>query len=195
MQCGPRGLRGAGDHLYHNNGDGTFTDVSKATGVTIRAVTTGFPSSGQTSTIPDAPTFTSPTTPRQIFSIRTMAAGSSPRSDWNPARRSARTVPSKGRWESLSAIIAIQDCRRLYVTNFADEYNTLYFNQGKYDFRDVSYESGVALASLPWVKWGTAFVDLDNDGWLDLIAVNGQVYPQVDLQPSGRVTASPRICT
>jgi enediyne biosynthesis protein E4 len=49
----------------------------------------------------------------------------------------------------------------------------------------MSYDAGVALATLPWVKWGTAFVDLDNDGWLDLIAVNGQVYPQVDNIPSG----------
>jgi hypothetical protein len=73
----------------------------------------------------------------------------------------------------------------IYVTNFSDEDNALYRNLGKYDFRDVSYDAGVALAVLPWVKWGDAFVDLDNDGWLDLIAVNGQVYPQVDSLPSG----------
>ena len=80
----------------------------------------------------------------------------------------------------------------LYVTNFADEYNTLYVNQGKYDFRDASYEAGVALAALPWVKWGTAFFDLDNDGWLDLIAVNGQVYPQVNNLPSGARYRQPK---
>jgi len=80
----------------------------------------------------------------------------------------------------------------IYVTNFGDEYNTLYENQGKYDFRDASYEAGVALASLPWVKWGAAFVDLDNDGWLDLISVNGQVYPQVDTLPSGSRYRQPK---
>jgi hypothetical protein len=66
------------------------------------------------------------------------------------------------------------------VTNFADEYNTLYLNEGDWNFRDVSYRAVVALPTLPWVKWGTAFFDLDNDGWLDLISVNGHVYPQVD---------------
>ena len=73
----------------------------------------------------------------------------------------------------------------IYVTNFADEYNTLYRNEGKGNFTDVSYNAGVALASLPYVKWGTAFVDLDNDGWADLVSVNGHVYPQVDSLPSG----------
>ena len=73
----------------------------------------------------------------------------------------------------------------LYVTNFSDENDLLYRNDGDWNFTEVSYASGVALPSLPWVKWGTAFVDLDNDGWLDLIAVNGHVYPQVDTLPSG----------
>ena len=48
------------------------------------------------------------------------------------------------------------------------------------------------MASLPWVKWGDAFVDLDNDGWLDLISVNGQVYPQVDSLPSGARYRQPK---
>jgi hypothetical protein len=73
----------------------------------------------------------------------------------------------------------------IYVTNFADEFNTLYRNDGGFSFTDVSYDAGVALPSLPYVKWGTAFVDLDNDGWADLISVNGHVYPQVDTTPSG----------
>ena len=80
----------------------------------------------------------------------------------------------------------------IYVTNFADEYNVLYRNEGNYDFRDVSFEAGVGLASLPWVKWGDAFVDLDNDGWLDLISVGGQVYPQVDQLPSGARYRQPK---
>ena len=72
----------------------------------------------------------------------------------------------------------------LYVTNFENENPDLYRNDGDWDFTEVSFPSGLAMASLPWVKWGTAFVDLDNDGWLDLITVNGHVYPQVDMIPS-----------
>jgi hypothetical protein len=67
----------------------------------------------------------------------------------------------------------------LFVTNFADEYDDLYRNEGAY-FTDASFESGVGSVSLPYVGWGTAPLDYDNDGHLDLIAVNGHVYPQLE---------------
>lgn len=73
----------------------------------------------------------------------------------------------------------------LHVTDFADENDDLYRNDGNWNFTEMSYPSGLAVASLPWVKWGTAFVDLDNDGWLDLLTVDGHVYPQVDKLGSG----------
>ena len=73
----------------------------------------------------------------------------------------------------------------IYVTNFESEFNTLYRNEGKDNFTDVSYEAGVAVPTLPYVKWGTVFADVDNDGWADLLSVNGHVYPQVDALPSG----------
>ncbi|HZY46880.1 MAG TPA: CRTAC1 family protein, partial [Candidatus Bathyarchaeia archaeon] len=73
----------------------------------------------------------------------------------------------------------------LFVTDFSHDYTPLYRNDGKWNFQDVSYQSGVGLPSVPWVKWGDAFVDLDNDGWLDVITANGHVYPQVDTLPSG----------
>ncbi len=81
----------------------------------------------------------------------------------------------------------------LYVTNFSDENDLLYRNEGNWNFSEVSYAAGVALPSLPYVKWGTAFVDLDNDGWLDLVAVNGHVYPQVDSLPSGAGYREPKV--
>jgi hypothetical protein len=69
----------------------------------------------------------------------------------------------------------------------------LYRNDGNWNFTEVSNPSGLALPSLPWVKWGTAFADLDNDGWLDLITVNGHVYPQVDALPSGGGYRQPKM--
>lgn len=71
----------------------------------------------------------------------------------------------------------------LVVTDFAGDYSPLYRNEGKWNFQDVGYQSGIGLPSLPYVKWGDAFVDLDNDGWLDLITASGHVYPQADSVP------------
>jgi hypothetical protein len=72
----------------------------------------------------------------------------------------------------------------LFVTNFAEEYNALFRNDGTH-FTDVSFRSKTAPASLPLVMWGTAFFDYDNDGWEDLIAVAGHVYPQMDQVKTG----------
>jgi hypothetical protein len=192
VQCGPRGLRGAGDSLYHNNGNGTFTEVSKQAGVDdargyygLGVLWADFDNKGR----PDI-YVADDSTPKYLY-----------RNDGNGkftdiGLESGTAVSADGS-EQGSMGIALGDynhtgLQSLYVTNFADEYNVLYLNQGGYDFRDVSYDAGVAVASLPWVKWGTAFVDLDNDGWLDLISVNGQVYPQVDQLPSGARYRQPK---
>ncbi len=192
VQCGPRGLKGAGDSLFHNNGDGTFTDVSKAAGVSdkegyygLGVVWSDFNNTGR----PDI-YVANDSTPNYLY-----------RNDGNGkftdlSYESGTAVSDDGS-EQGSMGLAIGDYNHtgrfsIYVTNFADENNTLYENEGNWNFRDVSYDAGVALASLPWVKWGDAFVDLDNDGWEDLVAVNGQVYPQVDSLPSGARYRQPK---
>jgi hypothetical protein len=192
VQCGPRGLRGAGDSLYHNNGDGTFTNVSKQAGVDdprgyygLGVLWSDFDNKGR----PDI-YVADDSTPKYLYKNE----GNGKFTDIG--LESGTAVSADGS-EQGSMGIALGDYNHtglpsLYVTNFADEYNILYLNQGGYDFRDVSYDSGVAVASLPWVKWGTAFFDLDNDGWLDLISVNGQVYPQVDQLPSGARYRQPK---
>ena len=68
----------------------------------------------------------------------------------------------------------------VHITNFADDFNVLYHNAGGASFNDVSFRAGVAQPSIPFLGWGTSFLDYDNDGWLDLLVVNGHVYPQVD---------------
>jgi hypothetical protein len=68
----------------------------------------------------------------------------------------------------------------LAVTDFSDDYKVLYHNDGNATFTDVSYGAGIAQVSIPFVGWGDGFLDYDNDGWLDLMMVNGHVYPEVD---------------
>jgi enediyne biosynthesis protein E4 len=68
----------------------------------------------------------------------------------------------------------------LIVTNFSDDYNTLYRNDGPEQFTDVSYPAGLGQATWSLLSWGAQFVDIDNDGALDLAIANGHVYPEVD---------------
>ncbi len=193
VQCGPRGLRGAGDALFHNNGDGTFTDVSKTAGVDdpsgyygMGTVWVDFNNTGR----PDI-YVANDSTPKFLY--KNLGNGK-----FSEIGLESGTAVSEDGSEQASMGIAIGDYNHkglpsLYVTNFSDEYDSLFRNDGNWSFTDVSYPSGVALPSLPWVKWGTAFVDLDNDGWLDLIAVSGHVYPQVDNMPSGGGYREPKL--
>ena len=68
----------------------------------------------------------------------------------------------------------------IYITHFSDDYNTLFRNLGQGRFRDMTRGAGLTFSSWPMVGWGTGFVDLDHDGWEDIFAANGHVFPQVD---------------
>jgi hypothetical protein len=193
VQCGPRGLKGAGDALFHNNGDGTFTDVSKSAGVSdpngyygMGVVWADFNNSGR----PDI-YVANDSTPSFLY--KNLGNGK-----FQEIGLESGTGVSQDGSEQASMGIAIGDYNHtgrpsLYTTNFSDEYDDLYRNDGNWNFTDVSYQSGIALPSLPYVKWGTAFADFDNDGWLDLIAVSGHVYPQVDSLPSGGGYREPKL--
>jgi len=193
VQCGPRGLKGAGDALFHNNGDGTFTDVSKSAGVSdpngyygMGVVWADFNNSGR----PDI-YIANDSTPSFLY--KNLGDGK-----FKEIGLESGTAVSQDGSEQASMGIAIGDYNHtgrpsIYTTNFSDEYDDLYRNDGNWNFTDVSYQSGIALPSLPYVKWGTAFADFDNDGWLDLIAVSGHVYPQVDSLPSGGGYREPKL--
>ena len=193
VQCGPRGLRGAGDSLFHNNGDGTFTDVSKQAGVSdpdgyygLGVLWADFNNTGR----PDI-YVANDSTPKFLY--KNLGDGK-----FKEIGLQSGTAVSDDGSEQASMGLAIGDYNHtgrpsIYVTNFSDENDLLYRNNGNWDFKESSYQAGVALPSLPWVKWGTAFVDLDNDGWLDLIAVSGHVYPQVDSLPTGGGYREPKL--
>ena len=192
VQCGPRGLKGAGDSLFHNNGNGTFTDVSKSAGVSdqygyfgLGVVWEDFNNTGR----PDI-YVANDSTPSYLY--RNLGNGK-----FAEIGLESGTAVNQDGLEQGSMGVAIADYLHnsrpsIFVTNFADEHNTLYRNDGNWEFQDVSYPSGLGLTSAPWVKWGTSFFDVDNDGWADLISVNGHVYPQVDQTSSGARYREPK---
>jgi len=179
VQCGPRGLKGAGDSLYRNNGDGTFTDVSKAAGVSdpdgyygLGVITSDFDEDGLIDIY-----VANDSTPN--FHYRNKGDGT-----FDEIGFSSGTAVNENGSEQGSMGVTVSDYDHdgkldLFVTNFADEYNTLYHNNGKNSFTDLSFAAKVAAVSLPYVGWGTKFFDYDNDGWVDLLVANGHVYPQL----------------
>jgi hypothetical protein len=179
VQCGPRGLRGAGDSLFRNNGDGTFTDVTKKAGVTdpdgfygLGVIASDFDDDGRIDIF-----VANDSTPN--FHYRNNGDGT-----FKEIGFTAGTAVNENGSEQGSMGVTVGDYDHdgkfdLFVTNFADEYNTLYHNDGANSFTDLSYAAKVAAVSLPHVGWGTKFFDYDNDGWVDLFVANGHVYPQL----------------
>jgi len=180
VMCGPRGLKGAPDHLFHNNGDGTFTDVSARAGVADTAGFYGFgvaffdfDDDGRLDLF-----VANDSTPNYLY--RNQGDGTFK----DVSYTSGAALDETGR-EQAHMGVAIGDYDNdgrddIHVTNFADDSNVLYHNDGNGLFSDVSYAAGIGRPSVPFLGWGTSFLDYDNDGRLDLFVANGHVYPLVD---------------
>jgi hypothetical protein len=183
VMCGPRGLRGAPDHLFHNNGDGTFTDTTRQAGVTDSKGLYGFgvawvdlDDDGRLDLL-----VANDSGPNYVY--RNLGAGKFE----NISYPFGAALDGNGR-EQAHMGVAIGDYDNdgrddIHITNFADDFNVLYHNHDGTSVTDVSYSSGIAQVSIPFLGWGTDFLDYDNDGWLDLLVVNGHVYPAVDAMP------------
>jgi len=193
VQCGPRGLKGSPDALYRNNGDGTFTDVSKATGVDdpnnffgLGAVWSNFDNDGKLDLF-----VANDGEPNYLY--RNDGSGHFK----DIALDSGVAVSDEG-LEQANMGVAVGDYLNtgkmsIAVSHFSEEYAALYRNDGNLSFTDVSHLSGIVQPSVPYVGWGDAFVDLNNSGWLDLVLVNGHVYPQVDDIKAGIAYREPRL--
>ena len=185
VMCGPRGLPGERDHLFHNNGDGTFTEVSEKAGVANEKGYYGFGAAfadvnddGRIDLI-----VANDSVPNYLF----LNKGDGTFEDYSYA--SGFALNEDGR-EQASMGLAVGDYANdgrlsLYVTNFSDYYFALYKNEGGANFSDVTFQSGIAEITIPFLGWGTGFLDFDNDGWKDIFAANGHVYPGVDLNDWG----------
>ena len=180
VNCGPRGLTGEPDHLFHNNGDGTFTDVTAKAGVEDKDKYYGFAAifvdingDGKPDLVvgnDSEPNFLYINKGDGTFEDDSYVSGFALNKD---GREIASMGIAAGDYENNGQI-------DFYVTDFGDDYKVLFHNDGDASFTDVSYKAGIAQTTIPFVGWGDGFLDYDNDGWLDLFEVDGHVYPEVD---------------
>ena len=185
VQCGPGGLPGESDFLFHNRGDGTFEDVSKKAGVDdpnhyygMQAVWADYDNDGW-------PDLYVPNDGKPNYLYHNKHDGTF--EDVGLLSGAALSLDGK---EQGSMGVDFGDFDHdgrldIFVTNFVDEPDALYWNQGDQGFLDIGWKAGIGQATSPLVGWGTAFFDFDNDGWLDIFEVNGHVYPQMDYVKGG----------
>jgi enediyne biosynthesis protein E4 len=178
--CGPRGLKGEHDHLFHNEGGGRFTDVSERAGVSDKPGYYGLASLFVDLNDDGKPELlvADDSTPNYLY--RNKGDGTFE----DLSFESGYAVNHDGR-ETATMGIAVGDDRnagRLDIlnTDFSDDYKVLYRNDGDLNFTDTSYETGVAKDTIPFLSWGDGLIDYDNDGWKDIFIASGHVYKQVD---------------
>jgi enediyne biosynthesis protein E4 len=192
VMCGPRGLPWGTNLLYHNRGDGTFEEVTKKAHIDKTNGHYGF----SVSTIdydedgwPDI-YVASDSTPSILyhnnhdgtFTDTAVVAGAAFSEDGAEQAGMGSTVGDFNGDGHLD----------IFKTNFSDDTSTLYRNNGDGTFDDVTFAAGLGLHT-QYLGWGTMFLDFDNDGWPDLLLVNGHVYPEVDKQHLGSNYEEPRI--
>ena len=192
VMCGPRGLPGAKNILYHNRGDGTFEDVTVKAHIdqtnghyAFSVSTLDFDDDGW----PDiyvacdsTPSILYHNNHDGTFTDVAVTSGSAFNEDGREQAGMGSTIADFNGDGRLD----------IFKTNFSDDTSTLYRNNGDGTFDDVTTAAGLGLYT-KYLGWGTMALDFDNDGWPDLLLVNGHVYPEVDKQRLGSNYEEPRI--
>ena len=192
VMCGPRGLKSSPNVLYHNLGQGRFEDVSRKAGI-------------------------DKTNGHYCFSVSTLDFDNDSWPDLYVACDSTPSILYRNNHDGTFTDVAVvagaafnEDGREqagmgstvadydgdglldIFKTNFSDDSSTLYHNNGDGTFTDATFSSGLGLHT-QYLGWGTMFLDFDNDGWPDLLLVNGHVYPEVDKFKLGSEYQEPRV--
>ncbi|MGB6393758.1 MAG: CRTAC1 family protein [Candidatus Acidiferrales bacterium] len=192
VPCGPPGLQGGKNILYHNNGDGTFSDVSASAGIldtagtySLGVLTADFDNDGW----PDiyvandsAPSALYQNMKNGKFVDIAVDAGCALSPD---GRVQAGMGVSAGDYDLDGRLDILK-------TNFAGDTPSLYHNLGAGNFEDVTFTAGLGRHT-SYLGWGCGFLDFDNDGWPDILICNGHVYPQVARLPSGEGYAQSKL--
>ena len=178
VMCGPRGLPGGTNRLYHNNGDGTFTDVSQASGVvepsgyySFAVLTTDFDNDGWTDiyvACDSTPSILYHNNGDGTFTDIAVPYGVAYNEDGMEQAGMGASAADYNRDGWLD----------IFKTNFSDDSSTLYRNNGDGSFTDATFEAGLGV-NTRYLGWGCSFIDFDNDGWKDIVLVNGHVYPEI----------------
>ncbi|MEY2395267.1 MAG: enediyne biosynthesis protein [Acidobacteriaceae bacterium] len=179
VACGPPGLQGGKNILYHNNGDGTFTDVSEAAGIFrangtygLGVLTADFDNDGW----PD------------IYVANDSTASALYHNKKNGtfediATEAGCALSPDGKPQAGMGVSAadydLDGNLDLVKTNFAGDTPSLYHNMGGGSFEDATFTAGLG-AHTQFLGWGCGFFDFDNDGWPDILICNGHVYPEVE---------------
>ena len=192
VMCGPRGLPADTNTLYHNNGDGTFSDVSEKSGIrksgprpSITAVSYDFDNDGWPDiyvAVDSAPSILLRNNHDGTFTDVAVMAGCAYSEDGHEQA-------------GMGVAVGDYDCDGwldIFKTNFADDTCNLYRNNGDGTFSDVTFASGIGINN-QYVAWGCGFVDFDNDGWPDIMQINGHVYPEIDGHDIGQTFKNPRL--
>ncbi len=179
VACGPPGLTGGVNTLYQNNGNGTFTDISDKSGIrkTYGTYALGvLIADYDNDSWPDiyvandsAPAALYHNNGNGTFTDLGVESGTAYSGDGKPQ---AGMGVSAGDFDGDGLL-------DIFKTNFSGDTSTLYRNLGKNSFDDVTFAAGIGL-NTRWLGWGCGFFDPDNDGWLDVLLVNGHVYPEVE---------------
>ena len=190
--CGPRGMASSPNILYHNLGNGRFEDVSKASGF---EKTPGHYCFSVSSIDYDEDGWPDifvacDSTPAILYRNNHDGTFTDTAADIGVAfnddgREQAGMGSSIGDYDGDGHL-------DIFKTNFSDDTSTLYHNSGDHSFSDVTFASGIGV-NTQYLGWGTMFLDVDNDGWLDLLLVNGHVYPEVDSGNMGSAYREPRV--
>ncbi len=185
VMCGPRGLPGARDALYHNNGDGTFTDVTVTAGVLesdpyygLGVAVGDYNNDGW----PDI-YVANDSTPSYLYLNQMNGT-------FKEVGLVAGVAVSEDGVEQAGMGVDFGDYDNdgwldITKTNFSFDYDNLYHNEHDGHFMDLSKAASMAQPTMPFVKWGTKFIDYDNDGWKDIVVAAGHVYPHLARSPAG----------
>ena len=192
VNCGPKGLTTDTNLLYRNNGNGTFTDVSAASGI---ARVTGRYSMTAAAADLDGDGWV------DIYVAADSTAAILYRNNHDGTFTDV-ALPSGAAYDQMGSPqagmgLALGDVDAdgaldILKTHFADDIPALYRNRGRGLFEDVATQAGLAVQNR-FVEWGAGLPDLDNDGWMDVFYVTGNVYPEIEAQLPQYPHRSPRI--